>query len=91
MDPADVTGLNTDAIGALFEPESAESCREMKIQSWDGALYETSGHCYLCWTYSPEVSYVLEYNPDAVSEAEIIRMAESVKPSENASQADDKP
>jgi len=47
------------------------------------ALYKTTEQCYLCWTYSPEVSYVLEYNPAAVSDEEVIRMAQSAKPVEN--------
>ena len=81
-DPNDVTGLNVDALGVLFNPETAVSCETMKIQEWDAALYKTKEHCYLCWTYSPEVSYVLEYNPEAVSDDEIIMMAESAEPYE---------
>ena len=54
-DPNDVTGLNVDALGVLFNPETAVSCETMKIQEWDAALYKTKEHCYLCWTYSPEV------------------------------------
>ena len=34
----------------------------------------------LCWTYSPEVSYILEYSPYAFADEEIIKMAESAKP-----------
>lgn len=73
-DPNDVTGLNVDALGLLFNPETAVSCETMKIQEWDAALYKTEEHCYLCWTYSPEVSYILEYNPEAVSDDEIIKI-----------------
>ena len=78
-DPADVTGLNVEALGVLFSPEHAVSCQEMKIQDWEAALYKTSKLAYLCWTYSPEVSYVLEYNPDAIDDEEIIKMAQSAK------------
>lgn len=79
-DPADVTGLNTGAIKLIVDPNSADSCREMKIQDWDGALYSKGELSYLCWTYSPEVSYILEYNPTLVADEEIIKMAESAKP-----------
>ena len=72
-------GLNVDAFKVLFDPDRAESCKEMMIQDWDAALYKTSGHSYLCWTYSPDVSYILEYNPDAIAEEEIIKIAESAK------------
>ena len=77
--PSEVIGLNTDAIQLIIDPELADSCRELKIQDWDAALYEKGELSYLCWTYSPEVSYVLEYNPNVVSDEEIIKMAESAK------------
>lgn len=79
-DPVEVTGLNTSAIHLIFDTETADSCHEMKIQDWDAALYEKGALAYLCWTYSPEVSYILEYNPEAVRGEEIIKMAESVRP-----------
>lgn len=41
-------------------------------------FYEKDGRRFLCWTLSPQETCVLEYSPDAVSEADILRMAESV-------------
>lgn len=82
-DPAEVTGLNINALGLLFDPDRAKNSREMKIQDWDAALYEMGERSFLCWTYSPEVSYVLEYDPDAVPDEEIIKMAESAEPVES--------
>lgn len=82
-DPNEVTGLNVDALKILFSPDTAISCENMRIQEWDAALYKTTEQCYLCWTYSPEVSYILEYNPAAVSDEEVIRMAQSAKSVEN--------
>ncbi len=79
-DPTEVTGLNTEAIMLIVDPDLADSCREMKIQEWDAALYEKGEQSYLCWTYSPEVSYILEYDPHAVADEEIIKMAESAIP-----------
>lgn len=79
-DPAEVTGLHIDALKVLFDPEYTDSCQEMKIQDWDAALYEVGDRSYLCWTYSPEVSYVLEYNPEAVTDEDIIKMAQSAAP-----------
>lgn len=81
-DPAEVTGLNTDAISLMVTPEAAVSCREMKIHDWAAALYETDTLSYLCWTYSPEISCILEYDPQAVAEEEIIKMAESIEAAE---------
>ncbi len=77
--PTEVTGLNTNAISLIVNPETAKSCIDMKIQNWDAALYETDTLSYLCWTDTPEVSYILEYDPDAVADDEIIKMAESAK------------
>lgn len=78
-DPNDVKGLNVDALGVLFDPESANSCKEMKIKEWDAALYEFDELTYLCWTDTPEASYVLEYNPDVIPDEEILKMAESAE------------
>ena len=78
-DPNEVKGLNVDALGVLFNPESANSCKEMKIKDWDAALYEFDELSYLCWTDTPEASYVLEYNPNAIPDDEILKMAESAE------------
>lgn len=78
-DPNEVKGLNVDALGVLFNPDSANSCTEMKIKDWDAALYEFDKLSYLCWTDTPEVSYILEYNPDVIPDEEILKMAESAE------------
>ena len=82
-DPSEVTGLNVDALGVLFNPESANSCKEMKIKNWDAALYEFDELSYLCWTDTPEASYVLEYNPEVIPDEEILKMAESAEAPED--------
>lgn len=81
-DPSSVTGLNTEALNVLFPTEFMDSCEEMMIQNWHGALYKKDDNAYLCWTYDPEVSYVLEYNPNTIDDSEIIKMAESAEPVE---------
>ena len=40
--------------------DGMDSCEEMMIQDWPGALYKKDDTAFLCWTYSPEVTYVLE-------------------------------
>ena len=79
QDASEITGLNTVAFGVLFPVEFMGSCEEMKIQEWPAALYKKGEMAYLCWTYSPEVSYVLEYKPAEIQDSEIIKMAESAK------------
>lgn len=39
-DPSSVTGLNTDALNVLFSVDMMDSCEEMMIQDWHGALYK---------------------------------------------------
>ena len=78
-DPAEITGLHTEALGVLFPVDSMDSCEEMMIQDWYGALYKKDDTAYLCWTESPEVTYVLEYTPSKIDDSEIIKMAESAE------------
>lgn len=79
QNPSEITGLNAVAFGVLFPVEFMDSCEEMKIREWPAALYKIGETAYLCWTYSPEISYVLEYKPAEIQDSEIIRMAESAK------------
>lgn len=77
--PAEIVGLHKEALEVLFRPENMDSCDVMKIQDWDAALYKKDDVAFLCWTYSPEISYVLEYNPNLIDDSEIIKMAESAE------------
>lgn len=81
-DPSSVTGLNTDALNVLFPVDMMDSCEEMMIREWYGALYKKDDTAYLCWTCDPGVTYVLEYTPSKMPDSEIIKMAESAKPVE---------
>lgn len=78
-DPSEIVGLHIEALDVLFPVDYMDSCEEMEIREWPAALYKKGESAYLCWTYSPEFSYVLEYNPTVIQDSEIIRMAESVK------------
>lgn len=81
-EPEEVTGLNTEALRVLFEPDSADSCDEMMIKDWNAALYKFGEQAYLCWTYSPEVNYVLDYKTNEFDDSEILKMAESAEVAE---------
>ena len=78
-DPEEITELHTEALEVLFPVDSMDSCEEMMIQDWPGALYKKDDTAFLCWTYSPEVTYVLEYTPSKIDDSEIIKMAESAE------------
>lgn len=75
----EITGLHTEALKVLFPVDSMDSCEEIMIQDWPGALYKKDDTAFLCWTYSPEITYVLEYTPSKIDDFEIIKMAESAE------------
>lgn len=83
-DSLEVNGLNTNAICTLFNPDTADTAESMMVQDWYGCLYTFPEKSYLCWTVSSEVSYIMEFNPNAVSDSIIIKMAESAAPIEQA-------
>ena len=74
----DHTGLDMDAIGMVIYPELIENKRECRVNEYDAFLCELGDRSYLCWTLSSEISCVIEYSPDDVSEENIFQMAESV-------------
>lgn len=78
VDTTAQTGLNTDAISAVISPDEAENCRECTVSGLPAAIYQKDGQAYLCWTIMPELSCVIEYDPAAESEEDMLRMAESV-------------
>lgn len=74
----DDTGLNINAIGMVIDPELVGNKRECRVNEYDAFLCELGDRSYLCWTLSPELSCVIEYSAEAISEESIFRMAESV-------------
>lgn len=77
-DPADVTGLDENAISAVFDPESAELQKAFTAGGHSAAIYHGDTRAYLCWTSSPEATGILEYDVGTVTEDEAIRIVESV-------------
>lgn len=76
-DPTEVTGLNIESLQSVVElPEEHRDC---VVNGWSAAWFEKDDLAYLCWTISPEISCILEYNPDTVSDTDIFKMAESVQ------------
>ena len=74
----DDNGLDTNAIGMVIDPELIGNKRECRVNEYDAFLCEFGDRFYLCWTLSPELSCVIEYSAEAISEESIFRMAESV-------------
>ena len=75
----DNTGLNTDAIGMMIDFAQIQNRQDCKVNGYDAFQCKMGERSYLCWTISPEISCVIEYSADVNDEADIFRMAESVK------------
>ena len=69
-----------EADALLVLVNSDESVRALKGP--ERPLQCEDDRAFLCWTYDPEITYVLEYNPSKVPDSEIIKIAESVEPVE---------
>ena len=74
----DDTGLDINAISMVIDPELIGNKLECRVNEYDAFLCELGDRSYLCWTLSPELSCVIEYSAEAISEESIFRMAESV-------------
>ena len=77
-DPNEVTDLNINAIEGIIDPETLQDRRNCKVGESSAVHGNRNGRAFLCWTLTPEISCVIEYTPEAVSEEEIFYMAEGV-------------
>lgn len=68
----------SDVLNGLIYPDTVEGGRACKVCDLDAMIWEKDDRSFLCWTVSPECTLAIEYSPDAVSEADIFRMAESI-------------
>ena len=62
-----------------FPVDSMDNCEEIMIQDSPGSHNKKDDTVYLCWTYSPKITYVLEYTSSKIDDSEIIKMAESAE------------
>ena len=74
----DYTGLDMNAIGMVIDMTQIKNKQECKVNEYDAFLCEMGDRSYLCWTLSPEISCVIEYNAERTAQEDIFRMAESV-------------
>ena len=52
--------------------------KEIIVDEYYAFQCEIADRTHLCWTLSSEISCVIEYDADVISEENILRMAESV-------------
>ena len=77
----DDTGLDMNAIGMVIDADKIETRRKCLVNEYDAFRCKIDNRSFLCWTLSPETSCVIEYDADAVEEADVFRMAVSVSQS----------
>ena len=77
-EPAESFGLNKIALKQVVDMDALEKRRDCEVNGLGAIMGELNGQAYLCRTISPTYSCVLEYSAESVSEADILRMAESV-------------
>ena len=75
---AESFGLNKTALEQVVDMDALENRRDCEVNDLAAVMGELDGKTYLCWTISPTYSCVLEYTAESASEADILRMAESV-------------
>ena len=61
-----------------MDVDTLENRSDCEVNGLESVMGELDGKTYLCWTISPTYSCVLEYTAESASEADILRMAESV-------------
>ena len=74
----DDTGFDMNAIGMVIDADQIETRRKCMVNEYNAFLCELGDRFYLCWTLSPELSCVIKYSAEAISEESIFRMSESV-------------
>ena len=72
------TGLNLDTIGLVIDVSQIENKSDCTVNEYDAFQCEIGNRTYLCWTFSSQISCVIEYNADTTAAQNIFRMAESV-------------
>ncbi len=77
-DEVTAAGLDTDVLSLVVDIAAADAVRTCRVKEMDALLCRKGTRAYLCWTMSSQYSFVIEYTPDTVPEAEIFRMAEDL-------------
>ena len=77
-EPTEYFGINQTALEEVVDMDALENRRDCEVNDKEAVIGELDGQTYLCWTISPTYSCVLEYTAESASEADILRMAESV-------------
>ena len=65
------------AYKEIIDPSTAEETYTYKLYGVTAMLYKKEGRGYLCWATSDDVSTVIDYDPESVTEEEVFLMMKS--------------
>ena len=65
------------AYKEIIDPSTAEETYTYKVDGVTAMLYKKEGRGYLCWATSDDVSTVIDYDPESVTEEEVFLMMKS--------------
>lgn len=71
-------GLHTEAFEAVFCVEDAVLIKEFDASGHAAAIYQTEACNYICYTTNAAASGVISYDPNLVSEDDMVRAVLSV-------------
>jgi hypothetical protein len=77
-DPETIRNGTASFFTEVFDPATADSVTDTLVNDTPALLYEREGRSYLIWNPNENAIAMLDYDANAVSDAEIIKMAESV-------------
>ena len=78
--PESAAGLHTDAFRAVFDLDNTVLLKEFDVGGHAAAIYQGKSRNYICCTSSPTASVVMAYDPNAVTEEDMIRTIQSIYP-----------
>ena len=65
------------AYKEIIDPSTAEETYTYKVYGVTAMLYKKEGRGYLCWATADDVSTVIDYDPESVTEEEVFLMMKS--------------
>lgn len=76
-DPERIENEEVSFFTEVFDPQTADSTRDIEVNGENSMLCTKEGRSYLIWYPNAYTILMLDYDPDIVTEADILRMAES--------------
>jgi len=76
-DPEKIKSGEVSALNDVFDSKTADDVQDVFVNGEPASLYKKDNRAYLIWYPSETIILLISYDPDIVSKADIIKMAES--------------